>query len=104
CASSSAPCALAIARGDGPIGFSFEASLTALVMPSSRSSSSIGLPGVYASTASRCGRGMRTKTLLRDRIAAERLHVAARGAQLFDRTQDRPIGDVPVDLDQDQIA
>ncbi len=29
----------------GPIGFSFEASLSVLVTPSSRSSSSIGLPG-----------------------------------------------------------
>jgi hypothetical protein len=35
----------AIARGDGPIGLSFDASLIAPSMPSSRSSSSGGLPG-----------------------------------------------------------
>ena len=35
----------AIARGDGPSGFSLDATLMAPVIPSSRSSSSIGLPG-----------------------------------------------------------
>ncbi len=38
-----------IARGDGPSGFSLEASLMAPWMPSSRSSSSMGLPGTYGS-------------------------------------------------------
>ena len=55
------------ARGDGPSGFSFEASLIAPEMPSSRSSSSIGLPGCTAraprSTASRAARGSRRRPL-----------------------------------------
>src|SRR5438477_10512162 len=37
------------ARGEGPSGFSFEASLIAPAMWSSRSSSSTGLPGTYGS-------------------------------------------------------
>jgi hypothetical protein len=37
----------ATARGDGPKGFSFEASLIEPVMPYSRSSSSSGMPGGY---------------------------------------------------------
>jgi hypothetical protein len=39
----------ASAFGDGPSGFSFEATLIAPEIPSSRSSSSIGLPGWYTS-------------------------------------------------------
>ena len=35
----------ASARGDGPSGFSFDATFSAPEIPSSRSSSSIGLPG-----------------------------------------------------------
>src|SRR3954470_2730861 len=38
------------ARGDGPSGFSLEASLIAPAMWSSRSSSSTGLPGTYGSS------------------------------------------------------
>ncbi len=40
-----ARCMAAMATGLGPNGFSFEASLMMLLMPSSRSSSSMGLPG-----------------------------------------------------------
>src|SRR5690606_18651064 len=45
---SAAAAAIALrARGPGPNGFSFEASLMLSLMPYSRSSSSIGLPGTY---------------------------------------------------------
>src|SRR5438094_2755301 len=39
----------ATARGDGPRGFSFEASFTTSSRPSSRLTSSTGLPGTYGS-------------------------------------------------------
>ena len=46
CAFSSANFAASTARGDGPSGFSFDASFTAWIF-SSRSTSSIGRPGTY---------------------------------------------------------
>src|ERR671919_1992014 len=45
----------AIANGEGPRGFSLDASLTASVIPYSRSVSSIGFPGTYGSSVSMYG-------------------------------------------------
>ena len=47
-------CAASTAFGDGPSGFSFDASLTTSVRPSSRCTSPIGLPGSKRSSPSRC--------------------------------------------------
>ncbi len=43
------------ALGDGPSGFSLEASFTEPEIPSSRSTSSIGLPGEYGMRPERYG-------------------------------------------------
>ena len=62
-AGSAAPSAIAAsAFGDGPSGFSFEASLIEPVMPYSRSSSSIGLPGGYGVERSGSSSGTRCLT------------------------------------------
>src|SRR5215472_15509052 len=59
-----------IARGEGPSGFSLEASLIDSLIPSSRCSSSGGLPGSYGAIAATGGR-QRSSTLTK-RISATR--------------------------------
>src|SRR5438067_2384785 len=45
----------AMARGEGPSGFSFDAIFTTSSRPSSRFTSSTGLPGTYGSRRWMCG-------------------------------------------------
>src|SRR5215475_4471460 len=95
------------AFGDGPSGFSFDASLYAPTTPSSRSTSSIGLPGVYGTSRSMFGGTSPSAfgcfILLRPRIAAEDLHEIARLRKLGQRGFYVRVLGVTVEIDEEHI-
>src|SRR6478609_8008667 len=112
-ADASAFCAAAMPSGDGPYGFSFDASLIAPPgphdTPSSRSSSSIGLPGSYGAILAIAGStssslSLPTSLLLRGpgaRIRAEHLDEFAARLERAERALDRRLAGVPVDVDEE---
>src|SRR5262249_61443149 len=82
----------ASAFGDGPSGFSLEASLIEPVMPISRSSSSIGFPGGYGvSVRTHSGTRLRTSNIGSLRAPCP---VARRGVGAEDAEPERASGDL----------
>src|SRR5215471_19113909 len=95
------------AFGEGPSGFSFDASLYAPTTPSSRSTSSIGLPGVYGTSRSMLGGTSPSAfcrfILLRPRIAAEDLDEIARLRELDQRGLHVRVFGVAVEIDEEHV-
>src|SRR6185436_14663038 len=103
----------ASARGDGPNGFSFEASLIEPVMPYSRSSSSSGMPGGYgASRWIHSGtRSLMSIVLSRVLMAAcsgggiraENLHGTGERRHARERALDARVGAMPAQIEEEHV-
>src|SRR6202453_3099517 len=94
------------ALGEGPRGFSLEASLTTEASPSSRRTSSKGFPGAYTGTeAKRGGRlGRAGLAASGGRIGAQRLHLGHLPGKVREQAADLGLVLVSAEIDQNRIV
>src|SRR5436853_6878035 len=96
------------AFGDGPSGFSFEASLIESWIPSSRSSSSMGIPGgygvsvrIHSGTSRR--RYMVTSARRRRRIRPQHFGTERTPCNRRQRTRNPPLGSTPAEVEEEVV-